>query len=164
MTGKEKVFHFIKELIWWSITALVSAAVLYPITQQLDYLYYNINFAFIFTTLTYFRWTLTIRHLPFLRPPLVRFLLFGVNLSLFILFMQQEQKFLMFIDSFYTEDFGFPKVIMYDHVKENLFKYLYTEIVLFGTGSLIMIVVFNLRLIISWWQFYKYKASSMLED
>lgn len=79
-------------------------------------------------------------------------------------FMQQEQKLLMLYDNLYVEDFGFPKVIMFDNVKQELFNYLYTEVVLFGTGALLMIVAFNFRLLISWWQFYRAKASVMLED
>jgi hypothetical protein len=164
LVNKENAFHLVKEVIWLIITAMVCCAILYPVTQKIDFLYYRINFAFIFITLTYFRWTLTLSSLPFFRPALVRFLVFAVNLSLFIFLMQQEQKLMIFIDDFYTEDFGFPKVILYDHVKESLFKYLYGELVLFGTGSLIMIGIFNLRLLFSWWQFYKYKANSLLDD
>jgi hypothetical protein len=78
--------------------------------------------------------------------------------------MQQEQKFMSLFENSYIEDFGFPQVILYEDIKQQLFKYIYSVIVLFGTGSLIMISIFNLRLIVSWWQLYKYKASAMLED
>ena len=36
------------------------------------------------------------------------------------------------------EDFGFPKVIMYEDMKKDLFEYLYNELVLFGTAALVM--------------------------
>ena len=75
----QNILHFIKELIWWLITACVAVAILYPITSQVDYIYFNINFIFIFITLTYFRWTLFIRTLPFLQPVAIRFILFVVN-------------------------------------------------------------------------------------
>lgn len=155
---------FLKELIWTVITLMVVYAILYPITQKIDYIYYNANAAFIFVTLTYFRWAVTLRRTLFLRPAWVRFLLFSFNCILFVFFMQQEQKFLLLHQNFFIEDFGFPKVIMFDNLKEDLFKYLYTQIVLFGTGSLLMIVALNIRLLISWWQFYKARAGSMLVE
>jgi hypothetical protein len=161
--NQQNLLIFFKELLWTAITGMIVFAVLYPVTQKIDYIYYPVNALFIFLTLTYFRWSVTFKSLPFLRPAWVRFVLFTVNLSLFIYLMQKQQQFLMFHDNFYTEDFGFPKVIMYDHVKEELFRYLRTEIILFGTGSLIMIVAFNFRLLISWWQYYKHRAGNLLE-
>jgi hypothetical protein len=78
--------------------------------------------------------------------------------------MGYEQKFIGMADNFYTEDFGFPKIILYEEVKRNMFKYLYREIVMFGTGSLLMIVAFQLRLIVSYWQYYKHQANILLQD
>ncbi len=162
--NRENIFHALKEIVWLLLTAMATFVVLYPITQKIDYTYYGINAVFIFVTLTYFRWSVTLSSLPFFRPRWTRFLAFAINVSLFVYLMSQEQKFLMYIDNFYTEDFGFPRVFMFDDVKQNLFRYLYSEIILFGTGSLVMITAFNMRLLISWWQFYKYRASSLLED
>ena len=161
---KENLLYLIKELIWLTITALVIYAVLYPITSKIDFIYWRINALLIFITLTYFRYSTTFKSLPFLRPALVRFLLFTVNLSLFLYVAHYEQKFVSMADNFYTEDFGFPKIILYDDIKRHLFKYLYTEIVLFGTGSLIMISAFQIRLIISYWQYYKHQANARLQD
>lgn len=161
--NQQNLLIVIKELLWTAITCMVVVAVLYPVTQKIDYIYYPVNAFFVFLTLTYFRWSVTFKRLPFLRPAWVRLGLFMINLSLFIYLMQKQQQFLMFYENFYTLDFGFPKVIMYDEVKESLFSYLRTEIILFGTGSLIMIVAFNFRLLISWWQFYKHQADNLLE-
>jgi len=161
---RENLFYLIKELIWQALTIMACYAILYPITQKLTFLHFNMYFVFIYITLTYFRWTVLFSNLPFLHPAWVRFILFSVNLSLFILLMQQEQRFMSLFENSYIEDFGFPKVILYEGIKQQLFKYIYSIIVLFGTGSLIMISIFNLRLIVSWWQLYKYKASALLED
>lgn len=162
----ENILHFVRELVWWIFSAAISFAVLYPVVQKVDYFYYPVNFAFVFVALTYLRWALTLRSLPFLHPGIVRFLLFTFNLSLFIFFMQQEQKFIGLLDIFYTEDFGIPKqyVIFYDDVKTDFFKYLRTELIFSSTTALIAIAALNLRLIISWWQFYKHKAAVMLEE
>ncbi|MFM2307297.1 MAG: hypothetical protein RLZZ367_1966 [Bacteroidota bacterium] len=162
--SRENLLQFIKEFIWMAITAMIIYAVLYPITSKLNYLYWKINAAFVFIAFTYFRWSVTFRSIPFLKPSLIRFLLFTVNLSLFVYIMYNLQKFITLADNFYIEDFGFPKVIIYDDVKRELFDYLYKELVLFGTASLIMISAFQIRLIISYWQYYKHAASRMLED
>lgn len=161
---KENAYHFAKELIWTVITLLIAYAVVYPVCEKLDYIYYKMNMFFVFLSLTYFRWTVTFRSLPFMRPVWVRFMFFAVNVSLFVYVMGQEQRFLMLIDNFFIEDFGVAWVALTPDETQWLFRYIYTEIVLFGTGSLIMIFMFNARLIISAWQFYKYKADKVLSD
>lgn len=164
MFSKENMLALVKELVWIAITLLIAAAVLYPIYTRIQYNFYLSNIAFIFLSITYFRWTLTLRSLPFLRPAWARFIVFAINVNLFIVLMQQEQSMLMFIDDYDIKAFGWPKVIMYDEVIQYLFRYIYRLVTLFGTASLILLVVFNLRLIVSWWQFYKYKANTLLED
>lgn len=161
---RENLLAFIKETLWMAITAMVIYAILYPITSKIDFIYWKINVFFIFLALTYFRWSVTFRSLPFLRPALVRFLLFALNLSLFIYIMYNLQKFIGLADNFYIEDFGFPKVILYEDMKKELFDYLYNELVLFGTAALVMLSAFQLRLIISYWQYYKHAATRMMED
>lgn len=161
---RENLLAFIKETLWMAITAMVVYAILYPITSKIDFIYWKINVFFIFLGLTYFRWSVTFKSLPFLRPALIRFLLFAVNLSLFIYIMYNVQKFIGLADNFYIEDFGFPKVILYEDMKKELFDYLYNELVLFGTAALVMLSAFQLRLIISYWQYYKHAATRMMED
>jgi hypothetical protein len=158
----QNTLHFIRELLWLAITTLAIYVVLYPIISKIDYIYWKINAFFIFLSLTYFRYSVTFKKLTFLRPAWIRFILFTVNLSLFIVTAHYTQKFISLADNFYIEDFGFPKVILYDPV--SLFRYLYRELVFFGTGSLIMISAFQLRLIISYWQYYKHQATRLLED
>lgn len=164
LLNKERFYHFIREILWLIITVMVIYAVLYPITSKIDYIYWKINAFFIFISLTYFRYAITFKSLPFLRPSLVRFLIFAVNLSMFIYIGQNLQKLISMADNFYLEDFGFPHVFITDEVKRGFFKYLYTEVVLFGTGSLITLSAFQLRLIISYWQYYRHQANMLLED
>lgn len=161
---RENLLQVVKETIWMAITAMLIYAILYPVTSKIDFIYWKINSLFIFIALTYFRWSVTFRSIPFLKPAVVRFLLFTANLSLFIYIMYNLQKLITMADNFYIEDFGFPKIIIYDDMKAALFDYLYKEIVLFGTAALVMLSAFQLRLIISYWQYYKHAASRMLED
>jgi hypothetical protein len=164
MLNKATPYHFIREFLWLSVTVLVVYAIMYPITSKMDYIYWKINAFFIFVTLTYFRYSVTFKSLEFLRPSWVRFVLFALNLSLFIFIANYEQKLISLADNFYIEDFGFPKVFIDDTMKRELFKYLYTEIVLFSTGSLVTLSAFQIRLIISYWQYYKHQANMLLED
>ena len=162
--SQENILGSVREIIWWLLTACITYAILYPISSKLYYLYIEIHAAFIFVTLTYFRWSISFRSLLFLRPAWVRFLFFTANLVLFVYFMQYEYKLIAKIDNFFMEDFGFPKTIMYEDVRQELFSYISNTILLFGTGSLITIIAFQLRLIVSYWQYYKHQASRMLED
>lgn len=164
MSRKEFFFHLVREILWLGITAMLAVAVIYPITQKIDFIYWKVNTLFIFVTLTYFRYSVTFRSLAFLKPAEIRFLLFTVNLCMFFYILGNEQKLLAMADNFYVEDFGFPKVFMYENVKASLFKYMYKELVFFGTGSLLMIAAFEMRLIISYWQYYKHKADIRLQD
>ena len=160
----EKILHFVKELLWISITALVTFAILYPVTSKLDYFYWKINATFIFVSLTYFRWSITLRSLPFLHSSALRFALFTLNIPLFFYLLYSLQKIMLKLDNFFTEDLGFPKVILFEDLKNELFKYMTTEVVLFGSASLILILAFQVRLIISYWQLYKHQANRMMED
>lgn len=166
MLHHKTLYHFFRETAWIGVTAAASAAVLYPIVQKLDFLYYPQFFLFVFVSLQYFRWTLTLRSLPFLQSALVRFGVFSVNLILAVYIINQEQKFLGLMNNYYVEDFGFLKqgVFMFDDVRKELMQYIYLIIVLFGTGSALMIAAFNVRLLISWWQFYKYRAGVLMDD
>lgn len=160
---RENLYHLIKELSWLAITALIVYAILYPITSKMDFIYWKIFSLFIFITLTYFRYSILFKSLPFFKPAPVRFLVFAINFSLFIYLMYHEQKLLLLYQNFFTEDFGFPKVIFYDEVKEQVFRYLYLLLTLFGTGSLVMLSAFQVRLIISYWQYYKHRADSLMD-
>lgn len=164
VTNKENLYHFAKEFLWLAITAMLIYAILYPVTSKIYYIYWKINVLFIFLTFTYFRYSILFKSLPFLKPSWVRFLLFAVNLSLFIYLAGYEQRLISLADNFYLEDFGFPKVFINDLAKRSFFKYLYTEIVFFSTASLITLSAFQIRLIISYWQYYKHQANMLLED
>ena len=161
---KENLLYLLKELIWWAITGLLIYALLYPITSKISYTYWLINSVFMFVALTYFRWCVTFRSLVFLHSNAVRFTIFTLNIILFFYLMQSQMEFIAKLDDFYTEDFGFPKVMIDDVAKRALFEYLNYALILFGTTSLLMITAFQFRIIISYWQLYKYKASRMLED
>ena len=162
--NKESFYQLIREVLWLGITAMLIYAVLYPVTSKIYYLYWKINVLFILIAFTYFRYSILFKSLPFLKPSWVRFFLFALNLSLFIYLASNEQRLISMADNFYLEDFGFPKVFINEVAKRGLFKYLYTEIVFFGTASLITLSAFQIRLIISYWQYYKHQANMLLED
>jgi len=163
-SNKENWYYFFREILWLAITALIIYLLLFPITSKVYFIYWKINVFFIFLTITYFRYATTFKSLPFLKPSWIRFILFAVNFTLFIYIANYEQKLISLADNFYLEDFGFPKVFITESVKRGLFKYMYTEIVLFSTGSLITLSAFQLRLILSYWQYYKHQANLLLED
>lgn len=162
--NNETPYHILREITWLLLTAMAIYAVLYPVISKIDYIYWKINVFFIFTAITYFRYSVSLKNLPFLRPAWVRFALFAINLSLFIYIAQNEQKLISLADNFYLEDFGFPHVFINDTAKRDLIKYIYTETVFFATASLVTLSAFQLRLIVSYWQYYKHQANALLED
>ncbi|HWB62583.1 MAG TPA: hypothetical protein VG603_03660, partial [Chitinophagales bacterium] len=124
----EFFFYLIREVLWLAITAMLTYAVLWPVVSKIDYFYWRINAFYVFLFITYFRYSITFRSLPFFKPAWIRFILFTGNIVLFFFLAQHEQKLLSLMDNFYTEDFGFPKVILFEADKQKLLKYIYKEV------------------------------------
>jgi len=159
-----KALTILKEALWICITLCVTYIVLYPIDQKIDYTFYWPNFLFVALSILYFRWATTFNDLPFLRHSWVRFALFVFNINIFVYLLSTERNLLSVVDDFYVLSIGFPKVIMYEEVKEQLFKYLQTEVILFGTASLTLNVALQIRIIVSYWQFSSKKLVDMSSE
>ena len=63
---RETTFHFIREIIWLLITVTLIYMILLPVISKIDYIYWKINAFFIFIAVTYFRYAITFKSLPFI--------------------------------------------------------------------------------------------------
>lgn len=137
-----------------AITAMIVYAGLYPIVSIIDYKYLYLHAFFIVITVTYFRFSLGFKNVPYLRPSWVRYLLFTLNFILAFYIVKQEQDLFRLFDNFETHDFGFPQnnVFMTPEVKKELFDNLKLSVNFFATGALLMTVAFQLRIILSYWK------------
>lgn len=142
----------VQELLWWLFTLALAALIQYPIWRDLDYKFHLVNTVFIVVMLTYFRYNIFIKSLRFLRPSVVKYVLFTGNVMLFFFLLTQVQKLTGMWDNFILSDFGLPKMPVSSADEERIMRYIYTEVTIFGTGSMLMLLVFQLRLILVYWK------------
>lgn len=138
------------ELLWWLITAIVAAGVLYPIWKEFrDYtlLLPNLIFIVVFITLTRYMFLLPYTFLAS-RQVLKVALMF---LCIPLIFLLIEQ--LVFFRTIADED-GWdeilPGVDMEFH--SRLIGYVRSEMLFFGIGSIISSIVFPFQMIVSVWR------------
>ena len=138
------------ELVFWIVTALVAAGVLYPIYRVApDYPFWNYNLFFIIAFLTTTRYAFLMKHtwlahrvwpkviLLFLTIPFVFFLIEGIN---YFQTWLDENTF----DSFLGH-------LSLDR-KETMTSYIRSEMIFFGTAAVIGTAALFLRMIIGIWR------------
>jgi len=138
------------ELIWWVVTAILLVALIYPIhsnSQRFPFLIPNVVFILVFITLT--------RHIFLLKHTLLRHLqwakvaLLVVCIPLFIYIVQELHAFEAFAD-----EIGLQSLFMQQSAASQgrMIEYTKAEFLFFGVGSLISVVVFPFRMLISFWR------------
>jgi hypothetical protein len=152
--NKQLIFSLIKEVLWWLLTAMIVYAGLYPIVSIIDYKFVYLHAFFIIITVSYFRFSLGLKSVPYLRLSWVRYLLFTLNFILVFFIIKKEQELFRLFDSFETHDFGYPQqnVFMTPETKLRLFDYLKLSVNFFGTGAMLMTIALQLRIILSYWK------------
>ena len=140
------------ELLWWLLTALVVAGLLYPILREIeDYPFLVLNVIFIVISITFARYIFLLKHtflakkqwlkvvLVFLCIPIILYLINGINY--FQTFLDEQG-----IESFMS---GIELEAQY-----SLAAYIRNEMIFFGVGSLISAIIMPFRLLISVWRLH----------
>ena len=138
------------ELVWWLFTAILAAGIVYPILNRIDsypFLLTNVMHVIIFVTFTRYIFLLQYTFLAYrtywksglivLCIPLFFYQISDMNT--FQAYMGEEG-----LETF-MPNLDYPE-------QESLGKYIRNEMVLFGTGSTITIVLLPFRLILSIWR------------
>lgn len=138
------------ELTWWAITVLILLGVLLPFQaywQTYPFFWSNVVFLLVFITLTRYIFFLPytfLAHRQFLK---VAFVFICIP-SVFLL-IQELNRFQTFLD--YN---GIEAILGISGltIENSLINYTYSEMLLFGVGSIICGIVFPLRLLWSVWR------------
>lgn len=148
--NREQTLKLYLELIWWVVTAIVIAAVLYPIYQATHvwpFLYWNVAFMLVAITLSRYLFQLPysfIAHRQYLKA-----VLFILMIPLTVVMIGGLNHFMTFIED-YTWD------SMTGHLpptrKRAMESYLWAEMLFFGTASMLTPPIFALRLVVSIWR------------
>lgn len=141
------------ELLWWVFTFLLAVIIILPIRiNECPFPFYFQNVIFFVTFLTLSRYIFLLKH-TFLPPyQYIKAGLIFLSAPVVFLLVQELNGFQVFLDAEGPEalvgrGFEFKK-------QEVLIKYIRSEMLLFGVGSIISAILFPLRLVLSIWRWH----------
>lgn len=138
------------ELVWWLITALIAAAILAPILYKVpNYSFLLPNAALIVLTVTFARYIFQLRYTFLFKTFYMKAALVFACIIIAFLVIQEINLFQTRID-----EEGIEYVVGHLPLPEQkpMMKYIHSQMVLFGVGSLVGCVALPLRLIRSVWR------------
>ena len=140
------------ELIWWIFTAIVAAAIIYPISDKIhNYPFLVINVIFIIVFITFTRYLFLLKYTFLAHRRTLKALLIALCLPALFYLISELNIFYAFAGEEGLETFMLHLPL---EQKETLKTYIRNEMVLFGTGSIIVGVLLPLRLLRSIWRNY----------
>lgn len=139
------------EAIFWVVTALITAAVLYPIVSVVeDYRFLTENIIFIVVLLTCTRYIFLLKHTWLAKLQVVKTgLIFSSIWGLFLL-IERLNKFQTFVDEEGPE--GLVGNLPIDQMM-SIVGYIRSEMLFFGVGAIISVFVLSGRLMKSIWNY-----------
>ena len=148
MERQEKL-TLLLEIIWWILTALAAFVVLLPIRRVMyDWPFQNWNVVFIVVLVTFSRYIFLLKHTFLARRQVLKV---GIILALFpgtFWLVSGLNQFLSFIEE-RTWDPLTGHLPLAE--RESIQDYIWSEMLFFGTGSIITAVILAVRLFISIW-------------
>ncbi|MEN0005332.1 MAG: hypothetical protein AAF798_14360 [Bacteroidota bacterium] len=138
------------ELIWWVVTLIFVFAIIYPIYTTLDnYPFYLINVVYIVVFITLARYIFLLRYTILANNQTLKIILVFLCIPLVFYLVQELNAFQTYID-----EEGIDALVgnlPFDQ-KDNMVNYIRSQMLLFGTGSIICGVLFPFRMTISVWR------------
>ena len=138
------------ELTWWIITIIAVIAVLFPIYKtKTDYPFYWSNILFIVSTITLSRYIFLLKHTFLAKRQWLKVLVAVACIPLFLYLMKELNFFQKIAGNIGLEE-------MFSHLslggQTTMTTYVRTEMLFFGTASVITAGLMALRMIISFWR------------
>jgi hypothetical protein len=139
------------ELYWWLSAGLIGILVIAPIllnTTTFPFSLSNVLYVVAFLTLT--RYIFLLRYTWFARKEVIKIVMVFLCIPVAFLAIQELNLFQTFLDENGTEALvgnGLPL-----KKRESLGKYIHSEILLFGVGTIVSSVILPFRLILSIWR------------
>ncbi|MFK8102289.1 MAG: hypothetical protein AB8G15_07190, partial [Saprospiraceae bacterium] len=139
------------ELLWWLVTAIIVFVVIYPILSKIEnypFLVINTMFVIIFITLT--RYMFLLKHTFIAHNEKIKVALIVLCLPIIFYLISELYNFQIFLDEEgITNLIGKTNITAYD---EQLLKFIRSEMLLFGVGSIIATFLFPFRMVLSIWR------------
>jgi hypothetical protein len=141
---------FLLELVWWVVTAVLVSAIMFPIwASGADYPvnWQNIMFIVIFITLT--RYMFLLKHTFLAKIQWLKVFFILITVPVFFLLLEQHNIFQTNIDNigveYVTKGVEDTKVLRIAHYAKSEFTF-------FSVGSIIALLAFMVRMLISVWR------------
>lgn len=138
------------ELIAWLMTGLLLILFILPITRKIyQYPYIGTNIIFIIVTVTLVRYTFLLKHTFLARIQWLKALLILASVPAFLYILRLFKDFQEFLS-----ERGVESIMLHlPHVQQlRLGKYITAEMLFFGSASMICIILFAFRMLISIWR------------
>lgn len=146
---KQKI---ILEITGWAITLILAFAAVLPIyLNDIDFPFYTANIAFVVIFITFTRYTFLLKYTWLYDQTYVKIGIIAFSLLIAVSLLNWLFMFNRFVDEQGLHDLTY-------HLNYNqqmtLVKYIQTEVLFFGVGSVVSSVVLPVRLMISVWRDY----------
>ncbi len=148
---QEQLLFFKLEIIWWILTLSITIGILYPIYSKIAnaYPFYQSNILFIITFITLTRLIFLLKYsfLAYWEKVKIAIILLS---AVFIFLLVNELNFFQT----YLDERGFSSFLngLTNLEKASLTKYIRSEMLLFGIGSIIAAIILPFRLLLSIWR------------
>lgn len=138
------------ELLWWVFTAIVTFAVIYPILQKLTaYPFLIINIVYIIWFITLTRTVFLLKHSFLADKQMVKAAIVLSSVPIIFILANFLTNFQTYMDETTFDQF-MTHLPLEDQKSMN--KYIHSEMMLFGIGSIIISVIFPFRMVLSIWR------------
>lgn len=139
------------ELLWWLLTALLLVLVLSPVYLYTEtYPFWRTNIIYILTFVTVTRYLFLLGTTFLAKLQWVKVALIFVAIPAIFMLIQEMNRFQLFLDYNEPEDLvGLIPV----QTSLAMVRYIRSEFILFGVGSVIALVVLPFRMVISVWRY-----------
>lgn len=138
------------ELIWWLITILLVAAIIYPILKYTDdYPFLALNIIYIIVFITFSRYIFLLRFTILANVHLVKVVIILLSIPIIAYLINGINFFQTYIDENGIDSFLSSGSILN---QEQIGSYIRNEFILFGVGSVIAAIILPFRLVVSLWR------------
>lgn len=140
------------ELLWWLITAVITAAILLPVWQKINnYPFWTANIIFIVVFITYTRLIFLTRYSFLSYNNRIKFIFIALTVPVVFLLINQLNQFQTFLD-----ENGPASIVGIRPLREELsmIGYIHKEITFFATASIISAIIMPFKMVISIWKSY----------
>jgi len=139
------------EVIWWIATFVVLFMVMRPITGQIyGYTFRTGNIFLVITTITCGRYLFLLPHTLIAKLQWIKLILMFLCIPVLFYSIRQLSQFHTFADNL-----GIQSIVRHlpDSRQQGIIRYIRTEMIVFGVGSIVGSVGLAVRLLISIWRY-----------